>query len=375
MKPGRYLISLATALVIGALTGCATPSQRFDQRASELGFSRHTVAGSEFEHAVYTAPQGPAPLLHVYLEGDASPRMAHRYSPADPTPHRPLMLELMALDPAPSVLLGRPCQHGLDPDCDPDLWTVGRYGERVVASLTAALQREREQSRASGVVLVGYSGGGALALLIAERVPETRAVVTLAGNLDLARWSEHHAYIPLSRSLDPATRPPLQGGIVQIHLLAGHDERVPPALTKASIARQPGATTRTYPEFDHSCCWETIWPAVLEDLAKALAERAKTPPNRPQGAARSAGQARYAAEGQRKHGQKSGQGPDAHRIGAPAPVPSRPPATPAGLILGCPAPQRQSARSRLRTGALFSEFFKSFKGTEGHPPKGRPSVS
>jgi pimeloyl-ACP methyl ester carboxylesterase len=258
-------------LVIAALTGCATPSQRFDQRASKLGFSRHTVAGTEFQHAIYSSSvPRPASLLHVYLEGDASPRMAHRYSPADPTPHRPRMLELMALDPAPSVLLGRPCQHGLDPGCDPELWTVGRYGERVVASLAAALQRERERLGASGVVLVGYSGGGTLALLIAERVAETRALVTLAGNLDLVRWSEHHAYTPLSRSLDPATRPPLHRGIVQIHLLAGHDERVPPALTEASIARQPGATTRTYSEFDHGCCWESVWPAILGDLARAL---------------------------------------------------------------------------------------------------------
>jgi hypothetical protein len=176
VKPGRYLISFAAALVITALTGCATPSQRFDQRASKLGFSRHTVTGTEFEHAVYTArAPGWAPLLHVYLEGDASPRMAHRYSPADPTPHRPLTLELMALDPAPSVLLGRPCQHGLDPGCDPELWTVGRYGERVVASLAAAVERERQGREASGVVLVGYSGGGGLALLIAERVPTSSA--------------------------------------------------------------------------------------------------------------------------------------------------------------------------------------------------------
>ena len=42
---------------------------------------------------------------------------------------------------------------------------------------------------------------------------------------------------------------------------------------RTNPARQPGATTRSYPEFDHSCCWETIWPAVLEDLARALASQ------------------------------------------------------------------------------------------------------
>ena len=232
MKPSRYFVPLIAGLVIAALTGCATPSQRFDQRASKLGFSRHTVAGTEFQHVIYSGSvPGPAPLLHVYLEGDASPRMAHRYSPADPTPHRPRMLELMALDPALSVLLGRPCQHGLDPGCDPELWTVGRYGERVVSSLVAALQRQRQALGAEGVVLIGYSGGGALAMLIAERVPQTRAVITLAGNLDTDLWAKHHGYFSLSHSINPADRPPLDPSIVQIHLLADQDEKVPPALT------------------------------------------------------------------------------------------------------------------------------------------------
>jgi pimeloyl-ACP methyl ester carboxylesterase len=271
-------MTLAAGLVVAALAGCATPSQRFDRSASELGFVRHNVPGTQFEHAVYqSSDPRSGPLLHVYLEGDASPRMASRYSPPDPTPHRPQMLELMALDQAPSLLLGRPCQHGLDPDCDPALWTIGRYGENVVASLVAALRRELHAMgvsgrSASGVVLVGYSGGGTLALLMAEHLPETRAVITLAGNLDTGRWAEHHGYVPLLLSLDPAERPPLDASIVQIHLLGGRDERVPPFLTEAVIARQKGAKLHQYPRFDHECCWASVWRATLAELDVLLEE-------------------------------------------------------------------------------------------------------
>ena len=271
-KPGEgppYLLVLA---LVAALAACATPSERFQRQADALGFEADVTRGDGFQHAVFRSPGGAASLLHVYLEGDASPRMAGRSVPPDPTPHRPLMLELMALDASPSILLGRPCQHGLSPGCDPALWTVARYGEQVVDSLVAATQREQERSGAGSVVLIGHSGGGALAMLMAEQLPQTRAVVTLAGNLAPTPWAEHHGYTPLSRSLDPAARPALDPAIIQVHLLAGRDERVPPALTRSAIDRQTGALTRAYPDFDHGCCWASVWPGVLADLARLLAQ-------------------------------------------------------------------------------------------------------
>lgn len=267
----RLRAAFLSAVVITSLSACATPNELFDRRAKELGFAVEVVQGTGFRQSVYRSPgKADSGLLHVYLEGDASPRVASRYSPPDPTPHRPVMLGLMALDPAPSVLLGRPCQHGAENPCDASIWTVGRYGEDVVASLVAVLEKERAASGAAGVVLIGHSGGGALAMLMAERVPETRAVITLAGNLDTARWADHHGYTPLSQSLDPALQPPLSASVIQIHLLAGGDRRVPPALTQASIQRQPNAITHLYPDFDHGCCWATIWPAVLGEVASAL---------------------------------------------------------------------------------------------------------
>jgi pimeloyl-ACP methyl ester carboxylesterase len=256
------------------LSSCATPTAHFDAEARSLGFSREIVRGENFSHAVYSrVPQPPGELLHVYLEGDASPKRSIRYRPPDPTPWTSVMLGLTALDPAPSILLGRPCQHGLDL-CDPLHWTLGRYGEEVVASLAVAIEAQRLARGAQGLVLIGFSGGGTLAMLLAERIPETRAVVTLAGNLDLSRWAQHHGYQPLSLSLDPAGRSPLDPEIVQIHLLAGRDRRVPPELMASELSRQPGARLRSFPEIDHACCWAAIWPETLRDLDASLEARA-----------------------------------------------------------------------------------------------------
>src|SRR6266545_4164343 len=98
-------VALTLSLVIALLGGCAGPSERFAAR----------VEGEGFAHVVYR-PAGLRPdggrVLHIYLDGDGTPWERGRPAP-DPTPRAPLVLRLMALDPAPRVYLGRPCYHGL----------------------------------------------------------------------------------------------------------------------------------------------------------------------------------------------------------------------------------------------------------------------
>ncbi len=205
-------------LVAVQVSGCASPSQRMDGRAIDLGYTRVVVRGDGYDHIAYLKKSraSMSSALHVYLDGDGTPWVRKRVAAADPTPRKPLMLELMALDPAPSIYLGRPCYHGLNtPACTPDVWTDRRYSEAVVASMTAALNRLSADYEA--LVLMGYSGGGTLAMLMAERLPKTETVITVAANLDTDRWSELHRQQPLSGSLNPAARPPLPPRIRQMH--------------------------------------------------------------------------------------------------------------------------------------------------------------
>ena len=264
-----------TAALLGGLGigACATPAERAADAAARLGLQRSVVPGDGFQHVLFErANLGPASTLHVYLEGDGSPERALRSVPPDPTPSQPLAMQLLALDPAPSLLLGRPCYHGAGP-CSPWHWSEGRYGEDVVESMATALRRIASERGVQQLVLIGHSGGGTLAMLLAERLPGVRAVVTVAGNLDVAAWTRHHGSAPLQGSLDPATRSPLSRELVQLHLVGGHDDQVPPDVTAPMIARQPSATRRLFPTFDHHCCWASAWPAVLADLDQRLAAR------------------------------------------------------------------------------------------------------
>jgi len=181
------------------------------------------------------------------------------------------------------VLLARPCYHAHpeqggrgDPgspgvgSCDPWLWTSGRYSGEVVARLARAVQRLVAEGGHPGAVLIGHSGGGTLAMLLAERLPAVRAVVTLAGNLDVAAWVAAHGYAPLPDSLDPSRRPPLGPEVLQLHLLGEEDREIPPGLTAAVIARQPGAVRRVLPDVSHARGWQAVWPDVLRELERRL---------------------------------------------------------------------------------------------------------
>ncbi len=263
---------VALACLFATLGSCSRiPPRALEKLAASAAFRRSVVQGTAWRHVVFCNRPRSADgaRLHVYIDGDGSPWIAERWIARDPTPRNPLMLRLMALDPDRSVYLGRPCYNGLadSPECHPVLWTHGRYSEAVVDSMEQALRRILGGRGAAEVSFVGYSGGGTLAMLLAERFEETHAVLTVAGNLDVAAWAAYHNYSELSGSLDPARRPPLAPGIRQLHVVGGRDRVVPPKLIGAVVARQPGATMKVYENFDHVCCWEEIWPRLLRRIA------------------------------------------------------------------------------------------------------------
>lgn len=270
-QAGMFLLAL--------LAACATPAQRADSAAAGFGFTRALLLGSDFRHVTYSHP-GIGSTLHVYLESDGTPWLARYVVASDPTPRHPLILELMALDKAPSLYLGRPCYFGeaQTPSCTPLTWTDERYSARVVDSLAAALRRYLQQTPYAEVALFGLSGGGTLAVLLAERIPETFAVVTLAANLDVGAWTAYHGYSPLTGSLDPARQAPLDPRILQWHYVGGRDSNVPPGLIQAYSNSRPAVRTTEIPLYNHVCCWPDVWPEILKELSQS--ERKSALPGR-----------------------------------------------------------------------------------------------
>jgi hypothetical protein len=260
---------LAFWALLALLSACATPAERLYGQALAWGLEPLELQGGGFRLAsFYKRPSSRQHTLHVYLDGDGLPWASRSRVSPDPTPRHPLMLHLLSLDDSPALYLGRPCYHGHagDPGCGPRLWTHRRYAPEIVASLTAALRQFLSMQAHGHLVFLGHSGGGALALLLAERFPETRAVVTLAGNLDIQLFAAHHGYSPLEGSLNPVRSSSV--AFAEYHYFGARDDTIPPRLFVPIARMRPAASVTVIPGFDHRCCWESVWPEILARLPR-----------------------------------------------------------------------------------------------------------
>lgn len=218
---------------------------------------------ADFLHKV-VEKSGSGTRLHVYIEGDGKPWRTKYAIARDPSPRKPLMLKLMNLDPANALYLGRPCYYQtIDEKCNAHWWTDARYSRRVVDSMNQALDKFSDRSVQK--ILIGHSGGGTLAALMAGTRRDVEAVVTLAGNLNVLAWTKHHGYTPLKNSLDPAEQEPLPENIRQVHMLGGDDQVIKREMLEGYTERQLGtAGIILVDSYGHSCCWHKEWPEILK---------------------------------------------------------------------------------------------------------------
>ncbi len=250
------------------LFSCATPSEKFVTKAIEFEFNSAIVNSGHFQHRIFfnqllTSPEKK--IVHVYLDGDGTPWEKHRWVTDDPTARNPIILEMMVQDSSPAVLLGRPCYYGLGggKPCRSKFWTSHRYSPEIVSSMVKALVFWLEKHDFNKIILIGYSGGGALAMLMAPKINQLETVVTIAANLDIDAWVQLHRYSPLSGSLNPAELT-ISDKIKLIHLIGGQDRVAPVSIIKKIAKNNNHSIFIEFPQFDHFCCWVKEWPHVLE---------------------------------------------------------------------------------------------------------------
>ena len=279
------LANLALAMISLQLTGCAARRAFDPYHGLDPGYRVATVQGTQFAHAVVVpGAQTSAPTLWVFLEGDGEPWVdGGRRIARDPSPKNALAFDLFKASSVARAYVGRPCyfSHAHDVGCDPSMWTSARYGKAAVASVAAALATLIRENSTRRVILLGYSGGGTIAYLVAPYIPAVSAVVTLAANLDIDAWTRAHGFLPLSESDNPAAVPALDRRITQIAIVGGRDVNVPQSSLRAFLDRQQPQEVWIYDDHDHACCWRHDWPSILKRIderlersaAAAIAER------------------------------------------------------------------------------------------------------
>ena len=271
-------------LTIALLSGCtgmtsmgttATRAQAY-RAAEAAGLSAATIDVHGFRLQAFHRGLAGAHTVNVYIEGDGQAWSTPHRPAKDPTPRDPVALELAVRDRSAAVLyLARPCQFqdaAALPACDRKFWTTHRYAGEVVDAMDRAIDLALRQvgadyARAS-LGLIGYSGGGALAALVAARRGQARWLVTVAGNLDHREWTRIHDVTPLGASHNAADFAPSLRALPQVHLVGGKDRVVPRTVTD-SYLRQAGRAAKStvieIADYDHQCCWAESWP----DLACA----------------------------------------------------------------------------------------------------------
>jgi dienelactone hydrolase len=269
----RVAAGLLAAVLIATVPGCTTPVRHARRLASSHGLDSLLLRGTQFQHHAFAAVRGPPGLLVLFIEGDGSPWIdGGRRVAADPSPHVPLALELAASTPASVLYLGRPCYLEVvqPPECSQSLWTSRRYSSEVVASMSAAAAAYIAQHHFQRVLLVGYSGGGTLAALMVDTLPNVSGFVSVAGNLDPDTWAQLHRYLPLEGRLNPSLQPPLPARLRQWYLVGERDSNVPAAATARYFARVSQDRIWSYPNFDHKCCWVREWPSIFARVTAEL---------------------------------------------------------------------------------------------------------
>jgi hypothetical protein len=265
----RWLASFLIAPLL--LTGCAIPdrNERADALAQRAGLQRERIHTRPFVLTAFTRIARADRPLTVYIEGDGLAWISRSEPSLDPTPRNPTGLALAAADPAPNVAyLARPCQFTAmpaNPDCAIPYWTGKRFAPEVVDSLDHAIDQLAARVPGQRIDLVGYSGGGALAVLIAARRSDIGSIRTVAGNLDDEFVNRLHQVSPMPESANPVDVASRVAAIAQIHFSGSADTVVPTEVATRFVDAVGGRCARVdvVPEIAHDGDWVRVWPALL----------------------------------------------------------------------------------------------------------------
>ena len=261
-------------LLTALLTSCASLQDRHDTAlaiADGGDLTQGVIDTGMFRLATfYRGMDHQNSALAVYIEGDGYAWKQKFLLSNDPTPIDPVALKLAAKDPSPVVLyIARPCQY-LSPEelkeCNPKYWSTHRFAEEVIHSVNEAVDWGVRKSGAAKVNLYGYSGGGAVAALVAARRSDVNRLITIAANLDHVLWTRLQGISPLSGSLNPADATDKLKNIPQVHYAGSEDKIVPVSILESYRARygeNTNITLQVIPGFDHHCCWADSWPELL----------------------------------------------------------------------------------------------------------------
>lgn len=214
--------------------------------------------------------------LYIYIEGDGQAWITKYKLAKNPTPKKPLALQLACLDKRPNIIyIARPCQFTplkLDLNCHPKYWSTARYSQPVIESINQVINYFKDKTNNSNLNLIGYSGGATIAGIIASSRADIKSLVTIAGNLDHDEISNFNGTTKLTGSLNLINFTKQLSNIPQIHYIGEKDKIIPIYTIKNFVNKINYFSNKNTAKYiiiknaDHYNGWLTI----LEHLNKSL---------------------------------------------------------------------------------------------------------
>ena len=273
------MLNIASKIILPllfCLSGCATTTSlsgrdiQADNTALKSGFRKNLIQSHNFTLLSYVRIKKEGEPLVVYIEGDGVAWLSRSHPSLDPTPKDTLVLRLASLDPSPNVAyLARPGQYASlgASICEAKYWTGKRFSEEVIEDMDNAVNNLKEIAHAPSISLVGYSGGGAVAVLIAARRTDVISLRTIAGNLDSEAVSKFNKVSILKDSLNPIDVAYKLKGLPRRHFVASLDKIIP-IYAAESFAEKTGdvkhESITIVKGLTHYSGWDNRWYELLD---------------------------------------------------------------------------------------------------------------
>jgi hypothetical protein len=152
----------------------------------------------------YIKNLNPNKNLNIFIGGDGFAWVDRYTISNNPTPLNPVALKLALINNHSNVIyIARPCQYNFRQNCHSKYWTSDRFSKKILKNINQTINILKQKLNMKNKInLIGFSGGGALVVLLANRRDDITHITTIAGNLNHKLLHQIHHVTPLSHSLD-----------------------------------------------------------------------------------------------------------------------------------------------------------------------------
>ncbi len=240
-----------------------------NQISSQNHFIQQNIQTSTFILRTYLKSDNDEQPLRIYIEGDGFAWVNRNTLSNDPTPVKPIAFELASIDGHKNIAyIARPCQYtiNIDTQCNNQYWSKKRFSKEVVDSVNEAIDILKSKQKNKNIELVGFSGGAAIATLVAANRDDVTKIITVAGNLNHKLLNEYHHVSQMNDSLNPVDIANKISHIQQLHFVGADDKIVPVLIADSFKKSSPtqNIQVQIVPNTTHTKGWSKVWKDLLK---------------------------------------------------------------------------------------------------------------